>query len=197
MDEDTLDRIFDPFFTTRAMGRGLGLAAVMGIVRAHEGAIRVTSTPGEGATFELLLPLAEDRGARPEAGPAESKRPKGGLVLVVDDEQYVRDIARRVLERAGYGVVTAADGREAVDAFSRHTGAIGCVILDMNMPRMNGRETLQELRKIREDVRVIVSSGYDETETAARFADQGLAGFIQKPYRPPALVERVAQIMHG
>ncbi len=192
MDPETMQRIFDPFFSTKFTGRGLGLASALGIVRGHSGAIKVASGEGSGTTFTVLLPVGNGVSVmRPEKEAEIARKAGGGTVLLVDDEDAVRDIGMRLLEQAGFAVVGAADGCEAVDYYREHCDDISCVLLDLTMPRMGGEETLQELRKIRDDVRVVLSSGFSEQEVVGRFAEGGIFGFVQKPYRFEKLVAEV------
>jgi CheY-like chemotaxis protein len=196
MDRATMARIFDPFFTTKFTGRGLGLAAVMGIVRGHKGALRVYSTPGQGSTCKVLFPAAAAAVPRPSVPIREASLSRGTeTILVVDDEDIVRQAARNALERYGYTVRTAQDGAEAVEIFSREMDRIGLVLLDLTMPFMAGEETLAKLRAVSPDVRVLLSSGFNEVEAVRRFIGKGLAGFIQKPYSAVDLARRVRQAL--
>jgi two-component system, cell cycle sensor histidine kinase and response regulator CckA len=195
MDDVTLAKIFDPFFTTKFMGRGLGLAAVQGIVRGHHGALAVESHPGDGTTFTILFPASAAALAdEPEAPRAESHG-KNGTVLVVDDEEIVRRTATSLLEQHGYAVVSAENGKVAVDLFRKLADDIDVVLLDMTMPVMDGEETLRELQAIRRDAKVILSSGYNEAEAVRRFTGGGLAGFIQKPYTSTLLADKIKRTL--
>jgi PAS domain S-box-containing protein len=194
MDATTKLRIFDPFFTTKATGRGLGLAAVLGIVRGHHGAVRVNSAPHQGTTFRILLPVTQASDAETDNDVVQ--RLSKGTILVVDDEDVVRVVAKATLERAGYAVVLAEDGREAVELFARIGHQIALVLLDMHMPEIAGMDVLQNLEAIRPDVRVLVSSGYSEVEVLRSFSGKGpVGGFIQKPYKSSRLLEAVEAVL--
>jgi PAS domain S-box-containing protein len=196
MDEATMAKIFDPFFTTKFAGRGLGLSAVLGIVRAHHGALKVYSKPGQGTTFKVLLPASSNPVAH-HAQPEKRQLAGAGTVLVVDDEEIVRITAKHTLERYGYRTVLANDGVEALEAYSSQGRQIGLVLLDLTMPIMNGEETLRHLQKVNPKVKVLLSSGYNEVEAVQRFAGKGLAGFIQKPYTAAGLAEKVKEALVG
>ena len=193
MDRETIAKIFDPFFTTKFTGRGLGMAAVMGIVRGHKGAIKVYSEVQKGTTFKILLP-ASGKPAEIFNHDSMTDAWKGtGKVLLVDDEETVRGIGREMLQELGFAVVTASDGQEALEIF-KSTPDFTLVILDLTMPHVDGEQCFRELRRIKPDVKVIMSSGYNEQEVTQRFAGKKLAGFIQKPYRLSVLRDVLQEI---
>jgi PAS domain S-box-containing protein len=196
MDADTLARIFEPFFTTKFTGRGLGLSAIMGIVRGHKGALQVCSEVGQGTSFKVLFP-AMDVCAEPQANQGQEPQWAGnGVILVVDDDETVRAVARQALELKGFEVLEAHDGMVAVQQVKAHP-AIGLVLLDMTMPHMGGEETFREMRLIQPDLRVILSSGYNELEAMTRFRGKGLRGFLQKPYGPRELIAKIQGILEA
>lgn len=194
MAKETLAKLFDPFFTTKFTGRGLGMAAVLGIVRGHKGAIKVYSEPGKGSAFKILLP-ASGKPAEIFNHDSENDHWKGnGTVLLVDDEETVRGIGTEMLKELGFNVVTANDGREAIEAYKARTD-ISFVILDLTMPHMDGEHCFRELRMLNPDVRVIISSGFSELEVTQKFVGKGLAGFIQKPYKLSVLRDGIMGLL--
>ncbi len=190
MSQETLRCLFDPFFTTKFTGRGLGLSAVLGIVRGHRSAIAVESTPGKGTSFRVYFPALDIPASTLSKTPPEDFRPDwrgSGKILVVDDEATVLVVAQRILEHLGFDVLLAENGKQAVDVFRENADEIKVVLLDLTMPHMGGEETFDALRRIRPDVPVVLSSGYPEERAKAGFRAEDLAGYVQKPYTINAL----------
>jgi CheY-like chemotaxis protein len=197
MDAQTRSRIFEPFFSTKFTGRGLGLAAVLGIVRSHKGALKVYSEPGKGTTFKILFPAQEDagEGARISASsPLADWRGKG-TILLVDDEESLIALGARMLEHLGFTVLTAGDGLQAVDLYRGRGKEIDLVLMDLTMPHMDGAEAFGELRRLNPDIRIVLASGYSHEDVASRFAGKGLSGVLQKPYTLAKLREALAGLM--
>ena len=190
MTPETLDRIFEPFFTTKFTGRGLGLAAVLGVVRGHRGALSVDSAPDRGTVFRLLF-APGTQPARGDVALAQDGAPHRLTVLLVDDEEIVREMVSEVLKAEGLEVLCAEDGARAVALYGARGSEIDVVLLDLSMPGLSGEETYARLRQIDPRVRVILSSGYDHDEATRRFGAEGPVGFIQKPYRPPRLMAEI------
>jgi CheY-like chemotaxis protein len=195
MDDATKAKIFDPFFTTKFTGRGLGLSAALGIVRGHHGAIRVDSVLGRGTDFKVFFPALAP--ALVPRRPPARRRDLGGTghILLVDDEEAVLRPANAALERYGYNVLTAANGEEAVRLVRERAQKLDLVLLDLTMPVMGGEEAHAQIKAIRPELPVVLSSGYDEGQAVKRFGEQDLAGFIQKPYSVQHLLEVVKKTL--
>jgi CheY-like chemotaxis protein len=196
MDSGTQKKVFEPFFSTKETGRGLGLSAVLGIVRGHKGAIKITSESGQGTTIRVLFPsLQSTTSALGEESPPAEPWSGKGLILVVDDEEDVRDVAREMLERLGLTVLTAEDGKEAVQIYRENAEDISVVLLDLTMPKMDGAEAFEQLRRFDSEVTVVLMSGYNEQNVTNRFSDKGPAAFIHKPFRPLELIGELRKLL--
>jgi CheY-like chemotaxis protein len=189
MTKETTKRIFEPFFSTKFVGRGLGLAAAAGIIQNHGGCISVESCLGEGTVFEIYLPAAGDtvREAGKDEGRDSAERAPGNKILVVDDEPQILRILEEMLTSMGYICLTADGGAEALEIFRKERGDISVAILDIQMPGMNGRELLRDLKTLKPDLKALISSGYDEATAREGIGEYGAVGFIQKPYHAEAL----------
>ena len=198
MDDATRWRIFEPFFTTKFTGRGLGMSAVLGIIKSHAGALQLFSQPGKGTTFKVYLPIPISETARVEnqieSAPVAPWR-GSGTILLAEDEEPIRGVAREFLEMFGFTVLEAANGREALELFRKSAAEITLVITDMGMPVMDGYELFFELKKLNPELQIIVSSGYGDTEVAARIGSDDIAGFISKPYNPDQLLEILKRVI--
>jgi len=192
MDAPTQARIFEPFFTTKFSGRGLGLAAVLGIVRAHGGVVQIHSGVGTGTCVRVLLPeLHGDFAGTTDILKSRTAERRSGTILVVDDHDYVVEVAQAFLERAGHRVVTASGGRAAIEIFRKRGHEIDAVLLDLAMPDTSGEEVLLEIQRIRSDVRVIIATGYTAQAASERLASHGVVGFVRKPYEPEEILEQI------
>ena len=196
MSPETQAKILDPFFTTKFVGRGLGLAAVLGVVRAHAGTLQIQSELGRGSTFRILLPLRKSATAG-DTTPDRSAGQNGGrgTVLLVDDDEGVLSIGSQMLQKSGFAVITATDGKQAVTKFRAQAASISAIVLDLTMPQMGGDEALEQIRLIRPDARVLLVSGFSEPEPGPRWTTEGRCAFLQKPFKPADLIDALRQLL--
>jgi PAS domain S-box-containing protein len=197
MDTETMGNVFDPFFSTKFTGRGLGMAAVLGIIRSHGGAIKVSSVKHEGSVFTALFPIQGVFVQQAKSDPLQTApHAPGKTVLLVDDEAMVMEVGCQFLTRLGYKALEASNGQQALDIFRRASATIDCVLLDYTMPGMDGLETMQQIRKICADVRIVITSGYTRQQIEDRFAEIGPpTDFIQKPFQMKALQEKLNRVI--
>jgi CheY-like chemotaxis protein len=197
MDDETMVRIFDPFFTTKEMGRGtgLGLASTYGIIKGHGGYIDVDSKKGQGSTFNIYLPVSEIKFEKVIEA-AEQFIRGTGTVLVVDDEDEVLEIAKELLEAMGYRVISAKDGKGAVEVYKKNKDDINIVVLDMVMPNMGGGEAYDRMKEINPDIKVLLSSGFSIDGEATEIMERGCDGFIQKPFKMKDFSEKIMEILN-
>lgn len=195
MSDETIRKIFDPFYTTKFTGRGLGLAAAMGSVRQHKGVIQVHSVLGRGSSFRALFPTGETAQPRKAAESIPGDLRGAGTVLVVDDEEAIRNFTKLALEQNGYTALVAQGGRDAVRLVRERPGDIGLVLLDVAMPDLDGVETLRLIREIRPDMPVLICSGFGDVDVEARFTGQRVTGFFPKPYTIRQLARKVKEAM--
>jgi two-component system, cell cycle sensor histidine kinase and response regulator CckA len=194
MDAETLQRVFDPFYSTKFIGRGLGLATALGIVRAHHGSIDIESEPRRGSKVTILLPF-ETTAAPVRPLPPAASAVRSGMILLVEDEPDILNFAAHILRGGGFEVLTAADGMTGIEMFQAHRAEIRLVLLDLSMPRMGGEETLRRLREIDTTSRVLLTSGYSHADATAGFAPEDLAGFLHKPYDGETLLAKVRECL--
>lgn len=199
MDKETLSHVFDPFFTTKPKGKGTGLGLTMAynIVQQHNGFIEVYSEMGVGTTFNIYLPKLTETAEREEKPSAGLILHGEGLILVVDDEEVVRQTAKVILEECGYQVIIAEDGVQGVEIFRKRHREIAAVVLDMVMPRMIGKDAFVEMKSIQKDVKVLLSSGFKQDERVESVISLGVRHFIQKPYTIQNLSRAIHQVVYG
>jgi CheY-like chemotaxis protein len=196
MEPEVARQIFDPFFTTKDVGKGtgLGLATVYGIVRQHGGHVLVHSTPGEGSRFEVYLPATEDKPLPAEAPQGPTTLGGHETILFAEDEEGVRRVVARTLERAGYRVLTAGDGVQALELFAQHGQEVSLALLDVTMPRLGGSAVVRELRRQRPGIKILLSSGYTGAEGEELTALQGVE-LLRKPYHQDLLLRTVREVL--
>jgi len=201
MDETTRNKLFDPFYTTKKTGTGLGMAAVLGIIRQQRGTMTIDSTPDVGTRIRVLLPASlasTKKRKKPEAPPMEKPiQQQGGLILIADDEEPVRKISQRMVEKLGFSVISATDGEEAVSLYKAHRQKIRCVILDMTMPGLSGSEALDQIRRINPSAKAIIASGYGSAPSESELSADDSCSYLQKPYQISELRQALREMLNG
>jgi CheY-like chemotaxis protein len=202
MDVETFNRIFEPFFTTKFSGRGLGLSAVLGIIRSHGGGLRVYSELGVGTTFKVLFPVVQKGNAIADVLSvgdelADLSWRGNGTVLLVDDEETVRSVCCRKLNHLGFDVLMADNGLDGVELYREKRDEIDLVILDLTMPKMGGEEAFRELRAMNPNVKVVLSSGYTKMDVISRFSGKKISGFLRKPFTMGELMVVLSRLLPG
>ena len=194
MPKEVRERVFEPFFSTKGAGKGsgLGLATVYGIIKNHNGFIYVDSEPGRGSSFSIYLPAAEKRISKVE--PKEPDIITGtGTIMIVDDEKHVRELLKNQLEQIGYDVILDEDGSEAVKKYRKEYKRIKLIMLDMIMPKLDGRDTFLKMKQINPDLKVLLISGYSQDEKATKLLNEGVLGFAQKPFK----IDKISRIIQS
>jgi CheY-like chemotaxis protein len=207
MSPETMARIFDPFFTTKFIGRGLGLSAVLGIIKGHEGGITIESTEGVGTTFRIILPCCDElEEAEPEATQPASQMPiekpvakneRSTIILVIDDEPDVAEMACDLLSSAHYRAIAETNPLKGIEVYREHKREIGLILLDWTMPEMNGLDAARALHEIDSEARIIITSGYSAEEIKAKLGMETVSGVLQKPYSMGALHAVVEKVTVG
>ena len=196
MDGVTRAQVFDPFFSTKTNGHGLGLSATQGIIQNHQGRIWIDSEPGQGTGFWIVLPASTITAVEEPVTPLPTPT-ASGAILVIDDEYHVREAAADILGLAGLEVITAQDGVAGLRYFQRHHDEVALVLLDLTMPKMDGEETFQRLRRLNPDVKVVLSTGFGDLSAKERLVHGGVNGFLQKPYDAQALLECIQAVLEN
>jgi CheY-like chemotaxis protein len=196
MSQHVMERLFEPFFTTKEEGKGtgLGLSMVYGAVKNHGGVVKASSHVGQGSAFTVLLPLQDSQARQPEPVPRNSMAYGTGTILVVDDEEIIRQLLTEMLQEMGFRVLSAPDGVEALQTYRNNWNTIDLVIMDLIMPRLSGREAFLAMKEINPNVRTVLSTGYCRDGMVQETIEQGIVGFIQKPFRAEELSEALASV---
>ena len=199
MDEETSRKIFEPFYTTKFSGRGLGMSAVLGIIKAHNGALQLESQPGEGTTFKVYLPVqfstSESEDTQQKAASAEWQG--SGTILLAEDEEQIKSILTAMLQKLGFNVLDAADGKEALELYQQNSADITLIVTDMGMPVMNGYELFYKLKQLNPQLPIIISSGFGEDDIDSKIPREAIAGLINKPYNFDQLREVLRGVVEG